>query len=30
MGVALARGKDTDDARKRAKHAASLVKPVES
>jgi len=29
MGVALARGKTTDDARKRARHAASLVKPVE-
>ncbi len=29
MGVALARGKTTDDARVRAKHAAGLVKPVE-
>jgi phosphoribosylglycinamide formyltransferase 2 len=28
MGVALARGADTDEARSRAKHAASLVKPV--
>ena len=28
MGVALARGKNTDEARTRAKHAASLVKPV--
>jgi len=28
MGVALARGGDTDDARARAKKAASLVKPV--
>ncbi len=28
MGVALARGKDTDEARARAKQAASLVKPV--
>ncbi|HEX2594144.1 MAG TPA: formate-dependent phosphoribosylglycinamide formyltransferase [Rhizomicrobium sp.] len=29
MGVALARGTTTDDARKRAKQAASLVKPVQ-
>ena len=29
MGVALARGKTTDDARSRAKKAASLVKPVQ-
>ena len=28
MGVALARGRTTDEARKRAKEAASLVKPV--
>jgi phosphoribosylglycinamide formyltransferase 2 len=28
MGVALARGTDTDEARKRAKKAASLVRPV--
>jgi phosphoribosylglycinamide formyltransferase 2 len=28
MGVALANGKDTDEARTRAKLAASLVKPV--
>ncbi|HJW42352.1 MAG TPA: formate-dependent phosphoribosylglycinamide formyltransferase [Rhizomicrobium sp.] len=28
MGVALARGRDTDEARARAKKAASLVKPV--
>ena len=28
MGVALARGRDTDEARERAKKAASLVKPV--
>jgi phosphoribosylglycinamide formyltransferase 2 len=28
MGVALATGKDTDEARTRAKQAASLVKPV--
>jgi phosphoribosylglycinamide formyltransferase 2 len=28
MGVALARGRDTSQARERAKHAASLVKPV--
>jgi phosphoribosylglycinamide formyltransferase 2 len=28
MGVALAIGKDTDEARQRAKLAASLVKPV--
>ena len=28
MGVALANGKDTDEARERAKLAASLVKPV--
>lgn len=28
MGVALARGKDTDEARQRAKSAASKVKPV--
>ncbi len=28
MGVALARGKDTDEARARAKKAASLVKPA--
>ena len=30
MGVALANGKDTDEARARAKLAASLVKPVAS
>jgi phosphoribosylglycinamide formyltransferase 2 len=30
MGVALANGKDTDEARTRAKLAASLVKPVSS
>jgi len=30
MGVALANGKDTDEARSRAKLAASLVKPVSS
>jgi phosphoribosylglycinamide formyltransferase 2 len=29
MGVALARGTSTDDARARAKRAASLVKPVQ-
>jgi phosphoribosylglycinamide formyltransferase 2 len=28
MGVALARGRDTDEARQRAKSAASKVKPV--
>ena len=28
MGVALARGATTDEARARAKRAASLVKPV--
>jgi phosphoribosylglycinamide formyltransferase 2 len=28
MGVAVARGKDTDEARTRARQAASLVKPV--
>jgi phosphoribosylglycinamide formyltransferase 2 len=28
MGVALARGRDTDEARARAKQAASSVKPV--
>jgi phosphoribosylglycinamide formyltransferase 2 len=28
MGVALAIGKDTNEARQRAKLAASLVKPV--
>jgi len=28
MGVALARGADTSEARARAKQAASLVKPV--
>jgi phosphoribosylglycinamide formyltransferase 2 len=28
MGVAVSRGKDTDEARARAKRAASLVKPV--
>lgn len=28
MGVAVARGRDTDEARARAKQAASLVKPV--
>jgi phosphoribosylglycinamide formyltransferase 2 len=28
MGVALARGKDTDEARARAAEAASRVKPV--
>ncbi|MEI9995497.1 MAG: formate-dependent phosphoribosylglycinamide formyltransferase [Rhizomicrobium sp.] len=30
MGVALARGRDTDEARARAKDAAALVKPVRS
>ena len=30
MGVALARGADTDEARKRAKQAASAVKPVQA
>jgi len=30
MGVALARGANTDEARARAKRAASLVKPVTS
>jgi phosphoribosylglycinamide formyltransferase 2 len=30
MGVALARGRDTDEARARAKQAASLVRPVAS
>ena len=29
MGVALARGKDTDEARARAKTVAAKVKPVE-
>jgi formate-dependent phosphoribosylglycinamide formyltransferase (GAR transformylase) len=28
MGVAVARGKDTDEARARAKQAASSIKPV--
>jgi formate-dependent phosphoribosylglycinamide formyltransferase (GAR transformylase) len=28
MGVALARGRDTDEARARAKEAAATVKPV--
>jgi phosphoribosylglycinamide formyltransferase 2 len=28
MGVALATGKDTDEARQRAKLAASLVRPM--
>ncbi|MEQ1492045.1 MAG: hypothetical protein ABL932_15995 [Terricaulis sp.] len=28
MGVAASRGKDTDEARARAKKAASAVKPV--
>ncbi|HEX4533362.1 MAG TPA: hypothetical protein VH000_03945, partial [Rhizomicrobium sp.] len=28
MGVALARGRTVEDARKRAKEAASLVKPI--
>jgi len=30
MGVALATGKDTDEARARAKLAASLVKPIQA
>ena len=30
MGVALARGRDTNEARARAKTAAALVKPVKS
>jgi phosphoribosylglycinamide formyltransferase 2 len=30
MGVALANGKDTDEARDRAKRAAGLVKPVKT
>jgi phosphoribosylglycinamide formyltransferase 2 len=30
MGVALARGRDTDQARERAKQAASAVKPVQA
>ncbi len=30
MGVAASRGKDTDEARARAKQAASAVKPVKS
>ncbi len=30
MGVALARGRDTDEARARAKQAASAVKPVQA
>jgi formate-dependent phosphoribosylglycinamide formyltransferase (GAR transformylase) len=30
MGVALARGHDISEARERAKHAASLVKPVKA
>ena len=30
MGVAVSRGKDTDEARARAKTAASAVKPVQA